>query len=61
MESSPFSREVQAFISASEAILSPVSRGQSLTPEECDIIAYYVMMLSSAKQPWAKELTVRYA
>jgi hypothetical protein len=59
--SSPYRPEVQAFIRATETLLSPVSLSGDLTPDECDIIAYYVMALSSAKQPWAKDLTVRYA
>ena len=54
-------REVQDFIRITETLLSPASLGDDFTPEECDIIAYYVMTLSSAKNPWAKELTVRYA
>ena len=61
MQPSPFGPEVQEFIRATEVILSPALLGRDLTPDECDIIAYYVMTLSSAKHPWAKELTVRYA
>ena len=59
----PFSLrpEVQAFVRPTESILSPALLGQELTQEECDIIAYYVMSLSNAKHPWAKDLTVRYA
>jgi hypothetical protein len=61
MPPSPYRREVQDFIRITETLLSPASLGDDFTPEECDIIAYYVMTLSSAKNPWAKELTVRYA
>lgn len=61
MQPSPYRREVQDFMRITETLLSPASLGDDLTPEECDIIAYYVMSLSSAKHPWAKELTVRYA
>lgn len=61
MQSPSFRPEVQDFIRATETLLSPALLGQSLTPEECDIIAYYVMTLSNAKHPWGKELTVRYA
>jgi hypothetical protein len=59
MQPPPHRREVQDFIRATEILLPPL--GDGLTPEECDIIAYYVMSLSNAKHPWAKELTVRYA
>jgi hypothetical protein len=61
MQPSPFRPEVQEFIAATETLLSPASLGTELTSDECDIIAYYVMTLSNAKHPWAKELTVRYA
>jgi hypothetical protein len=61
MDPSPFHPAVQAFIRASETLLSPASIGEELTPEECDVIAYYVMMLSNAKHPWGKALMVRYA
>jgi hypothetical protein len=61
MQPLPFRPEVQAFISATETLLSPALLGTELTADECDIIAYYIMTLSSAKHPWAKELTVRYA
>jgi hypothetical protein len=61
MQPSPFRPEVQSFIRATEAILSPALLGEDLNPEERDIIAYCVMSLSPAKHPWVKELTVRYA
>jgi hypothetical protein len=61
MQPSLFQPQVQEFIRATEAMLSFASLGENLTPDECDIIAYYVMTLSHAKYPWAKELTVRYA
>ena len=61
MQPSPFRREVQEFIRVTETLLSSTSLGGDLTPEECDVIAYYVMSLSNAKHPWGKDLTVRYA
>jgi hypothetical protein len=61
VQPAPYRPEVQNFIRATETLLSPASLGSDLTPDECDIIAYYVMSLSNAKHPWAKELTVRYA
>ena len=61
MQTSPYRQEVQAFIRATETLLSPISLGNDLTSEECDIIAYYVMTLSTAKQPWGKGLTIRHA
>lgn len=61
MKPSPFRPEVQQFIRASETLVSPALMNSDLTPEECDIIAYYVMTLSNAKHPWGKALTVRYA
>jgi hypothetical protein len=61
MQPSPFRPEVQQFIRAAETLISPALMDSDLTPDECDIIAYYVMTLSNAKHPWAKDLTVRYA
>jgi hypothetical protein len=55
-----FSPPVQAFIVASETLMSPAALSHDFTPEERDIIAEYVMMLSGAKHPWSKELAVRY-
>jgi hypothetical protein len=61
LTSPAFRPEVQTFINASETLLSPALLSESLTSEECDVIAYYVTMLSSTKHPWAKTLTVRNA
>jgi hypothetical protein len=61
MQPSPFRLEVRQFVLAAETLISPALMDSDLTPDECDIIAYYVMTLSNAKHPWAKDLTVRYA
>ena len=51
---------IEAFITASEALLSPALRPSELTPEECDAIAQYVMSLSNVRTPWSKYLVSRY-
>jgi hypothetical protein len=51
---------VQAFVSASESLLSPALRPSELTPEECQVIAQYVMDLSNVKTPWSGHLLSRY-
>ena len=43
---------VQAFISATQALLSPSVRSFDLTDEECHLIAQHVMDLSNVKTPW---------
>ena len=55
-----FSPAVEAFISASDRLLSPALRQTNLTPEECHIIAQYVMDLSNVKTPWSGHLLSRY-
>jgi hypothetical protein len=40
--------------------LSPVILTSELTPDECDLIKEYVMMLSNTRHPWSKGLPVRY-
>ena len=55
-----FSPTVQAFVNASEALLSPALGRSELTPEECHVIAQYVMDLSNVKTPWSGHLLSRY-
>lgn len=55
-----FSPAVQAFVNASEVLLSPSLRRSDLTPEECHVIAQYVMDLSNVKTPWSGHLLSRY-
>ncbi len=55
-----FSPAVEAFVSASETLLSPALRQSNLTPEECHVIAQYVMDLSNVKTPWSGHLLSRY-
>lgn len=61
MQAVRFSPAVQAFVSASETLLSPVLRPTDLTQEECELIAQYVMSLSNMKTPWSRYLFSRYA
>lgn len=61
MNSLPVRKEVQDFILVSETLLSPALLTSALTPEECEIIAEYVMSLSHLKHPWSKSLVLRYA
>ena len=61
MNSLPVRKEVQDFILISETLLSPALLTSALTPEECEVIAEYVMSLSHLKQPWSKLLVLRYA
>jgi hypothetical protein len=57
----PFMRaEVLEFLLASETILSPVLRPPDLTEEERNLIAEFIVKLSSSDNPWAKLLPVRY-
>ena len=53
-------KEVQDFVQAAETLLSPALRTSEFTPEECYIITEYVVTMSHQKQPWSKELPVRY-
>jgi hypothetical protein len=61
MNSLPVRKEVQDFIRVSETLLSPELLASTLTPEECELIAEYVMSLSRLKHPWSKSLVLRYA
>ena len=61
MNSLPVRKEVQDFILISETLLSPALLTSALTPEECEIIAEYIMSLSHLKHPWSKSLVLRYA
>ena len=54
MNSLPVRKEVQDFILVSETLLSPALLSSALTPEECEIIAEYIMSLSHLKHPWSK-------
>ena len=51
MNSLPVRKEVQDFILISETLLSPALLTSALTPEECEIIAEYIMSLSHLKHP----------
>lgn len=51
---------VEAFIDASQALLSPSLGASDLTPEECQVVAQYVMDLSNVKTPWSGHLYSRY-
>ncbi len=51
---------VQTFFSASETLLASTSLETELTPEECELIAQYVMALSNVKTPWSRYLPSRY-
>lgn len=51
---------VEAFISATETLLSPVLHPSDLTSEECELIAQYVTSLSNVKTPWSRYLFSRY-
>ena len=56
----PISKDVRNFIKAAETLLSPASRTSELTPDECEIIGEYVMSMCHVKQPWSKQLPVKY-
>lgn len=60
MQSLSVSPAVQAFVSASETMLSPVTCPPDLTREECELIAEYVMSLSNVKTPRSRYLISRY-
>ena len=51
---------IEAFITASEALLSPALLPSEITPEECHAIAQYIMALSNVKTPWSGYLYSRY-
>ena len=57
----PARKEVLDFLKASEHLLAYPMFDSEFTPEECDLIAEYVMSLSQARHPWGKSLTVRYS
>ena len=52
----PFRKEVQDFIQATENLRSPALPNPTLTRQECDIVAYYIVSLANARHPWAKSL-----
>ena len=56
----PVRKEVLDFLKASETLLAYPMFDAEITPEECDLIADYIMSLSQSKHPWGKSLTVRY-
>ena len=56
MKGLPIRQEVQNFLQASDALLSPAVLQSELTPEECLLIADYVMNLSDSNKPWGKNL-----
>lgn len=51
---------VEAFVSASRTLLSSALRPSDLTPEECEVIAQYIMALSTVNTPWSGYLLSRY-
>jgi hypothetical protein len=57
----PVRKEVLDFLKASETLLAYPMFASEFTPEECDVIADYIMTLSQARHPWGKSLTVRYS
>ena len=61
MQKLPVRKEVLAFVDASEYLLSPAMISPDLTPEECQVIAEYVMTLSKNNNPWSKLLSHQYA
>ena len=50
-------KEVMKFLEASEILLSPALLEIDLTPEECLLIADYVMNLADPKRPWGQSLS----
>ena len=56
MKGLPIRKEVQDFLEASETLLSPALLGSGLTPEECLLIADYVMNLCNSDTPWGEPL-----
>ena len=50
----PVRKEVEAFCKSAETLLSPAVLGHELTPEECMLIADYVMNLANTENPWGK-------
>ncbi len=56
MQGLPIRKEVQNFFDASETLLSPAILGSDLTPEECLLIADYVMNLATSQTPWGEYL-----
>ncbi len=60
MQPPQFRHEVQDFVRAAEVLLSPALLKPELSPNECKIIAQYVMSLSHFDRPWSKLLNWRY-
>jgi hypothetical protein len=52
MKGLPIRKEVQAFCESSETLLAPALPGAELTPEECILIADYVLNLADWGKPW---------
>jgi len=50
-------KEVEAFCKTAETLLSPALLSHELTPEECMLIADYVMNLADTEKPWGKYFT----
>jgi hypothetical protein len=48
----PIRKEVQAFCESSETLLSTALLESELTPEECILIADYVLNLADWGKPW---------
>ena len=61
MHKLPVRKEVLDFINASEYLLSPAMISPKLTPEECQVVAEYVMSLSKNNNPWSNLLSHQYA
>jgi hypothetical protein len=57
----PVRKEVLEFLKAAETLLAYPMFDSQFTPEECDVIADYIMSLSQSKHPWGKSLAVRYS
>jgi hypothetical protein len=63
MEGLLIRKEVQAFCDSSENLLSLALLASTLTPEECMLIADYVLNLADSESPWGKYFltSVRYS
>jgi hypothetical protein len=57
----PVRKEVLDFLKVSETLLAYPMFTSELTPEECDVIADYIMTLSQARHPWGKSFAVRHS
>jgi hypothetical protein len=49
-----FARRWKPFANSAETLLSPALLGQELTPEECILIADYVMNMADTEKSWGK-------